>query len=65
MSEYCNKHNTNNCIECAIENQTRQLVAAIRESHATEGPPTFWQRARHQLKLWCSARRPEKKEPLA
>jgi len=29
---YCNRHGTNNCIECAIEAQTKAIVEAIRPS---------------------------------
>lgn len=25
---YCRTHHTNNCLECAIENQTKQLIKA-------------------------------------
>ena len=28
---YCQKHSCNNCIECAIENQTKEIQATIRE----------------------------------
>ena len=27
---HCNKHRANNCFECAIENQTKAMVEAIR-----------------------------------
>lgn len=27
---YCNYHNTNNCVECAIERHTQQIVDAIK-----------------------------------
>ena len=32
---YCNLHKTNNCLECAIDKQTREIVKAIEDSKTT------------------------------
>ena len=53
---YCRTHNKNNCIECAIENQTKTIVRAIKELQQPELPPSGWQKLKHSIGLLFSRR---------
>jgi len=39
---YCNKHFCNNCIECAIDSQTRAIVAEIAKTKPKEKQKETW-----------------------
>ncbi len=54
--DYCQEHSCNNCIQCAIKEQTRELIKVIREERCAEKPPNSWQILKHNMKILFSGK---------